>query len=377
MKALRGIEDISDEVDINAGTITQRVGEITLDGSGTEWATYRDNREHGTYCYRLSLEGIKGGRLLKSSAFENMSPNDNVTRECLYTYAHDNIYIQVTIEKSNYIYSGLEFGKWLQDNPTNVVYELETPIVHTIPKDTLNCYTGVTNLSIADYLNPTLSGKFPVNTPATIGDMREEGRLKGIELKKKDEEIAMLRKEAYGLSLETAMLKEEASALSLETVRLEEEIAKTKDKASDADREIVKAKLSAHMANSRIDRANDNTAIIEEDAKELRESSKKTTTKLHAQDVELTSNDFEMDFRLMDMEMAIEEMLNTAVPLPIRRSTTFAMSPYDMMKKLIINSHYEKEDMEYKISVYLRRDRITQDEADELRTLMLIFPPKN
>ena len=377
MKALRGIEDISDEVDINAGTITQRVGEITLDGSGTEWATYRDNREHGTYCYRLSLEGIKGGRLLKSSAFENMSPNDNVTRECLYTYAHDNIYIQVTIEKSNYIYSGLEFGKWLQDNPTNVVYELETPIVHTIPKDTLNCYTGVTNLSIADYLNPTLSGKFPVNTPATIGDMREEGRLKGIELKKKDEEIAMLRKEAYGLSLETAMLKEEASALNLETVRLEEEIAKTKDKASDADREIVKAKLSAHMANSRIDRANDNTAIIEEDAKELRESSKKTTTKLHAQDVELTSNDFEMDFRLMDMEIAIEEMLNTAVPLPIRRSTTFAMSPYDMMKKLIINSHYEKEDMEYKISVYLRRDRITQDEADELRTLMLIFPPKN
>ena len=39
-------------------------------------------------------------------------------------------------------------------------------------------------------------------------------------------------------------------------------------------------------------------------------------------------------------------------------------------KTLILAGNYERDDMEYKLSVYLKRGRLTQDEYDELIALM-------
>lgn len=46
------------------------------------------------------------------------------------------------------------------------------------------------------------------------------------------------------------------------------------------------------------------------------------------------------------------------------------MSPYDMMKTLILSGDFDRADFEYKISRYLAGKRITQIEADELIALM-------
>lgn len=47
-----------------------------------------------------------------------------------------------------------------------------------------------------------------------------------------------------------------------------------------------------------------------------------------------------------------------------------ARSPFEMMRVLVSNNNYEREDIEYKAGRYLHGERITQDEYDELISLM-------
>ena len=106
---------------------------------------------------------------------------------------------------------------------------------------------------------------------------------------------------------------------------------------------------------------------LQEENRVLKENATKEVASLERADLEMLESNLELDFRLMDLEMALGT--------PLTGMGLRAMSPYDMMKKLIINGRYETEDMTYKISVYLDRGRVTQEEADELHMLMTIFPP--
>ncbi len=45
-------------------------------------------------------------------------------------------------------------------------------------------------------------------------------------------------------------------------------------------------------------------------------------------------------------------------------------TPYTMMKILILSGNYDREDIEYKASRYLKGKRITQDEYEEIIALM-------
>lgn len=105
---------------------------------------------------------------------------------------------------------------------------------------------------------------------------------------------------------------------------------------------------------------------LEQENKELKEEVSVKTLKLHDQDVELTNSDLDLDFRIFELEMNIGLPIN----LNIKGVKNMARSPFEMMKILILNNNYDREDIEYKASRYLKGGRITQAEYDEIISLM-------
>ena len=105
---------------------------------------------------------------------------------------------------------------------------------------------------------------------------------------------------------------------------------------------------------------------LEKENKELKEELDTKTLRLHDQDVELTNSDLDLDFRIFELEMSIGAQMN----LNMKGMKSMARSPFEMMKILILNNNYDRDDIEYKASRYLKGGRITQAEYDEIISLM-------
>ena len=105
---------------------------------------------------------------------------------------------------------------------------------------------------------------------------------------------------------------------------------------------------------------------LEQENKELKEEVSVKTLKLHGQDVELTNSDLDLDFRIFELEMSIGLPIN----LNMKGMRNMARSPFEMMKILVLNNNYDREDIEYKASRYLQGKRMTQAEYDEIISLM-------
>lgn len=163
---LRGIGDVQDTLDCSTGEVTQRIGEIVLDGS-EYWIKESTNNVSGdtdtTTCYYTSINDIK---LQNHCAFTCKElPYRKVT---LYHKINDyegiskclndrRIFIRINqsrlTEQNN---NG--FKQWLSQNPITIQYELETPVVttidlsivdqdgNTIPK--IKSYKDVTHLEV-------------------------------------------------------------------------------------------------------------------------------------------------------------------------------------------------------------------------------------
>ncbi|MGL5691603.1 MAG: hypothetical protein ACRDD8_12405 [Bacteroidales bacterium] len=98
-------------------------------------------------------------------------------------------------------------------------------------------------------------------------------------------------------------------------------------------------------------------------------------------DVVNSSITLDLDFRVMEVEMTLEEISPKPMVMKINKTKgVMDMTPYEMCKVVITGGLYTRDDMEYKISVYVKRGRMTQVEADELIALMdardLVIPPK-
>lgn len=105
---------------------------------------------------------------------------------------------------------------------------------------------------------------------------------------------------------------------------------------------------------------------LEQENKELKEEVDMKTLKLHGQDVELTNSDLDLDFRIFELEMSVGVPMN----LNMKGMRNMARSPFEMMKILVLNNNYDREDIEYKASRYLQGKRMTQVEYDEIISLM-------
>ena len=83
-------------------------------------------------------------------------------------------------------------------------------------------------------------------------------------------------------------------------------------------------------------------------------------------DLELMSSQFELDFRLFEIEMNLDMPMMATM----RGVKSMAMTVYQQAKTLILAGKYEREDMEYKLTRYKAAGRITVEEYDELIALM-------
>lgn len=83
-------------------------------------------------------------------------------------------------------------------------------------------------------------------------------------------------------------------------------------------------------------------------------------------DLELMSSQFELDFRLFEIEMNLDMPMMAMM----KGAKSMAMTVYQQAKTLILAGKYDREDMEYKLGRYKDGKRITQDEYDELIALM-------
>lgn len=109
---------------------------------------------------------------------------------------------------------------------------------------------------------------------------------------------------------------------------------------------------------------------LEKENKELKEDVEVKTTYLHEQDMEIVNSNLDLDFRLFEIEMLIDDSVNMNSTRTIKGVNNMARTPFEMMKILILNNNYDREDIEYKASKYLKGNRITQDQYDELISLM-------
>lgn len=106
---------------------------------------------------------------------------------------------------------------------------------------------------------------------------------------------------------------------------------------------------------------------LEEENKELNQELQLAITSSEESDNELLAQSFELDFRLMEVECALDLPMAATFRLG---GKAMAMTPYEMAKKLILADNYDRADMEHKLDVYVSKKRMTEAERQELIQLM-------
>ncbi|MTN82193.1 hypothetical protein GMB34_13610 [Turicibacter sanguinis] len=84
-------------------------------------------------------------------------------------------------------------------------------------------------------------------------------------------------------------------------------------------------------------------------------------------DMDLLSNQWDIDFRLFEIEMALDVPMAVAYKIAKENDS---MSRFLQAKTLILGGRYERSKMEYQLKRYLEAGQLTQEEYDELISLM-------
>lgn len=133
-----------------------------------------------------------------------------------------------------------------------------------------------------------------------------------------------------------------------------------------------KAPVNAAATISRLNREN---RALEEENKKLRQDFESTTLVLTDSDLELVKQNVDMDFRLMEVEFALDipqAILSSNIKFKNKKGEvkSMARTPYEMMKIVILSGDYDREDYMHKVGKYYERGRMTKEEHDELMSLM-------
>ena len=284
---LRGIGEVKDELDLTTGELTQRIGEIILNGSETWTKGTNNSNDESSLFYTSSQNGKGGAGSVISNNFKSI---DGYTID----YGTDGIYldnssdINIRISNSKLVSNDVNgFKTWLQSNPTTIQYKIATESIKTVDLSDNHVYsykdtTHYACSSEEGSLVPTLSIDVPTNLPAVVTRQR-------------------------------VTIQE----LEKENVALKNEIEET--------------------ANSSVNG-----------------------------DLELMSSQFELDFRLFEIEMNLDMPMMAMM----RGVKSMAMTVYQQAKTLILAGKYEREGMEYKLNRYKEAGRITVEEYEELIALM-------
>ena len=132
-----------------------------------------------------------------------------------------------------------------------------------------------------------------------------------------------------------------------------------------------KAPVNTVATISRLNREN---RALEEENRRLRQDFESTTLSLTDSDLELVKQNVDMDFRLMEVEFALDipqATLSSNINFKKKGEVkSMARTPYAMMKIVILSGDYDREDYIHKVGKYYERGRMTKEEYDELMSLM-------
>ncbi len=124
-----------------------------------------------------------------------------------------------------------------------------------------------------------------------------------------------------------------------------------------------------------IARLNRENRALEEENKNLRQDFESTTLTLTDSDLELVKQNVDIDFRLMEVEFALDipqAILSSNIKFKNKKGEvkSMARTPYEMMKIVILSGDYDREDYMHKVGKYYERGKMSKEEHDELMSLM-------
>lgn len=176
-----------DCIDFEKGEISEKsnISVITNDTTIRNWGS-----PTGDYIgFSCAIPNSKDGRnLIKSNKFNSidgniLSRNAYIVDKTLY----------MCIERSSLETQDIDgFKKWLQANPTTIVYKLETPIVHNIEKICLPTYEKVTHIIQDNNVSGEISCQAPADRDASIISLNDKintTRNKVVDLKNETETL--------------------------------------------------------------------------------------------------------------------------------------------------------------------------------------------
>lgn len=170
---LRGIGEVRDELNLLTGEVTERIGDVVLDGS-EDWKlanpVSNNNNNLRLYC---TIETAKSGLFTKGVISNRFATVDTVNYEGIaFTAGNKNLHISINKTKLDEI-SVNGFKQWLSQNPVTVQYHLETESIKTVDLtitnqdgenlNRLKPIEGTMYLSTdGQDIKPTFTGEIPV-----------------------------------------------------------------------------------------------------------------------------------------------------------------------------------------------------------------------
>lgn len=172
---LRGVGNVKDELNVATGELTQRIGEIVLDGSNDEAWKGCNPTNDSVISFLLALDGKQNSANFTNNKMIN-KPAWNANVEGIWADSN----IVLTFKRSTLTTNDLTGARqWLSQNPITVQYELATPIVKTVDLnvvdqnnteiDKIHVFNEVTHVNASsDELTPTVNIGKSVSYPTII-----------------------------------------------------------------------------------------------------------------------------------------------------------------------------------------------------------------
>ena len=187
---LRGIGDVQDTLDCLTGEVTERIGEIVLNGNSDEtWVSKRTITINDiTYSqYYLVSHPISNKNYSSATSLPNIISDKGITDPFNGLWMGGSVKTISVREDNGSYYFCMNFPKnediedWLSQNPITIFYHLETESIKTVVLSTLDqdgqptklsTFNDVTHVSIeAEDLLPTVDLEVPTKIEETLSTL--------------------------------------------------------------------------------------------------------------------------------------------------------------------------------------------------------------
>ena len=171
---------VADSINLETGVLTRRVGEITLNGTESNYSIYGGDgsqETETTIAFKYRYYEHRSTWTNKKNAIVDTMP---VVGDLLYGrsdcgYASDDDFLIFRIEKKKLGTQDADgFKKWLQANPTTICYELKNPTTKQLIPTQLKSFEGTTHIMSNNTLQAHTSVKIPSNVQAVVTNLINE-----------------------------------------------------------------------------------------------------------------------------------------------------------------------------------------------------------